>query len=142
MNASNLQKLIADWQPRLSHITEADSLSIAGTKWTRKQVLGHLIDSAANNHQLFVRLQQGNLVGFPDYDQELWVNAGNYNLNTWGNLVDLWSQYNRQLAIVIENIDPNCKSNVWEDSSFKLEYLIDDYIHHLLHHLEQLDKRS
>ncbi|MFZ1081624.1 MAG: DinB family protein [Candidatus Kryptoniota bacterium] len=142
MNASNLQQLIADWQPRLSRISETDSQSIVGTKWTRKQTLGHLIDSAANNHQRFVRLQQGNLAGFPGYDQELWVNAGNYNLNTWSNLVDLWSQYNRQLAIVIENVDPGCKTNVWEDRSFSLEFLIDDYVRHLLHHLEQLDKRS
>lgn len=138
MDGSKLEQLITDWQPRLSHVSEKDSQSIVGTKWTRKQILGHLIDSAANNHQRFVRLQQGNLTGFPGYEQELWVEAGNYNRNTWSNLAELWSQYNRQLVIIIGNIDPRCKTNQWVDRSYTLEFLIGDYARHLLHHLEQL----
>ena len=140
MNASMVNDLITQWQGRLSRISEAESAQVIGSKWTRKQVLGHLIDSAANNHQRFVRLQQGNLIGFPGYEQEEWVDAGNYNRNTWANLLELWTQYNRQLVIVIENIDSACKSNMWEEKSLSLETIITDYAGHMLHHLEQLAK--
>ena len=138
MDATTLKDLIEKWHPNLSRITEAESDQVVSTKWTRKQVIGHLIDSAANNHQRFVRLQQGNLAGFPGYDQEQWVNAGAYHKNTWTNLIEMWVQYNRQLAIVIENIDPSCAGNMWEDKSFTLEFIVTDYSRHMLHHLEQL----
>jgi hypothetical protein len=138
MNATMVKDRISQWQGRLSRISEAESEQVVGSQWTRKQVLGHLIDSAANNHQRFVRLQQGNLIGFPGYEQEQWVEAGDYNKNTWANLLELWTQYNRQLVIVIENIDPACKSNVWEEKSLSLEFIINDYAGHMLHHLEQL----
>ncbi|HLP15230.1 MAG TPA: hypothetical protein VK470_03165 [Bacteroidota bacterium] len=98
-----------------------------------------MIDSAANNHQRFVRLQHGNLAGFPGYEQEQWVAAGDYGRNTWVNLVALWTQYNRQLVIVIEHIDQRCASNVWEEKSLSLESIISDYARHVQHHLEQLN---
>jgi len=140
MDATTVHDIIDTWQPRLSRISEAESERVVGSKWTRKQVLGHLIDSAANNHQRFVRLQQGNLTGFPGYDQEHWVNAGNYDKNTWANLLELWVQYNRQLAIMIENIDPACALNVWEDKSLSLEFIISDYTRHMLHHLVTMER--
>lgn len=139
MDASNLRQVIGEWQPKLFKISEKDSQVVVGSKWTRKQILGHLVDSAANNHQRFVRLQEGNLVGFPGYEQEVWVNAGNYNKNTWENLVELWSQYNKQLSIVIENIDPKNGLNLWEDRSLTLEFIVNDYVRRVLHHLEQLN---
>jgi hypothetical protein len=139
MNTFDLNLLIGEWQPRLNRFSEQDSEKVVGTKWTRKQILGHLIDSATNNHQRFVRLQQGDLVGFPGYEQEAWVKAGNYSRNTWKNLVELWSQYNRQLAIVIETIDPGCKDNKWVDKDVSLEFLIKDYERHVLHHMKQLE---
>ncbi len=142
MDAITLMDLIDKWQPCLSRISEAESEEVVGTQWTRKQVLGHLIDSAANNHQRFVRLQQGNLAGFPGYEQEQWVNAGNYNKNTWANLLGLWVQYNRQLAIVIESIDPRCARNMWEEKAVSLEFIINDYSRHILHHIETLERRG
>ena len=142
MDSRNLQEVISDWQPRLSNITERDSDFVVGTKWTRKEILGHLIDSAANNHQRFIRLQDGNLSGFPGYEQEKWVNAGGYSKNSWTNLVELWAQYNRQLALVVENIDPKCKDNLWEDRSMTLEFLVNDYVRHLTHHLDQICQSS
>jgi hypothetical protein len=138
MNTINLQLTIDEWHPRLFQISEADSQLVVGTTWTRKQVLGHLIDSAANNHQRFVRLQQGDLLGFPGYEQESWAKAGNYNSSTWKNLTELWYCYNRQLAIVVENIDRRCQTNIWADKAVSLDFLIKDYERHLLHHLKQL----
>ena len=57
MDASYLQGLVGEWSERLARISEQDSLKVVGSKWTRKQLLGHLIDSAANNYQRFVRLR-------------------------------------------------------------------------------------
>ncbi|HLP15313.1 MAG TPA: DinB family protein, partial [Bacteroidota bacterium] len=139
MNANALQELIVKYEGRLSRISETEAEVVVGSQWTRKQVMGHLIDSAANNHQRFVRLQQGNLIGFPGYEQVQWVAAGDYSRNTWANLVALWTQYNRQLVIVIEHIDQRCASNVWEEKSLTLESIINDYARHVQHHLEQLN---
>jgi hypothetical protein len=75
MDASHLEGLIGKGNEILLRISEHESMEVVGSKWTRKQLLGHLIDSASNNYQRFVRLQQGNLVGFPGYDQEFWVAA-------------------------------------------------------------------
>lgn len=138
MNADHLKHVAGEWSERLACFSEQEAREIIGTKWTRKELLGHLIDSAANNHHRFVRLQQGNLTGFPAYDQEHWVLAGNYNGNSWSNLVGLWRLYNLQLAIVIENIDPRSERNVWEGHDADLGFLVVDYVQHQVHHLKQI----
>ena len=138
MDASHLQGLIGEWNERLLRISEQDSMEVVGSKWTRKQLLGHLIDSALNNYQRFVRLQKGNLVGFPGYDQEFWVTAGNYNRCTWMNLVDFWRLFNLQIASVIENIPSGCEGNVWEVNDLSLGFLVNDYTQHMLHHLTRI----
>ncbi len=138
MNADHLKHVVGEWADKLSGFSEQQSMEIAGTKWTRKQLLGHLIDSTANNHHRFVRLQQGNLIGFPAYEQEHWVFAGNYNENSWSNLVGLWRLYNLQLAIVVENIDPQCENNVWEGHDADLRFLVEDFVRHQVHHLKQM----
>ena len=138
MDASHLQGLIGEWNERLLRISEQDSMEVVGSKWTRKQLLGHLIDSALNNYQRFVRLQQGNLMGFPGYDQEFWVAAGNYNQCTWINLVDFWRLFNLQVASLVANIPSGCEENVWEVNDVSLGFLVQDYTQHMLHHLTRI----
>ena len=138
MDASQLRNLVSEWTERLQGISEQEALKVVGTKWTRKQLLGHLLDSAANNHQRFVRLQQGNLAGFPGYDQEHWVAAGNYNQRPWVDLVEFWRLYNLQLASLIENIPPGCEGNVWEGHDADLGFLVEDFTRHMLHHLTRI----
>ena len=87
MDAGRLRQIIAEWHGRLAGVSEQDATQVVGSRWTRKQLLGHLIDSTANNHQRLVRLQQGHLAGFPGYDQEHWVEAGDYNRSAWDDLV-------------------------------------------------------
>ena len=67
-------------------------------KWSSKQIVGHLIDSAANNHLRFVRAQTINDLMCPGYDQEAWVDAQRYDEESWTNLVQLWSAYNEALV--------------------------------------------
>jgi len=138
MDASHLQGLVGEWTERLSRISEPDSLQVVGSIWTRKQLLGHLVDSAANNYQRFVRLQQGNLAGFPGYDQEFWVAAGNYNQCPWVDLVDFWRLYNLRIAALLEILPADCEANVWEGPEVNLGFLVQDFTRHMLHHLARI----
>lgn len=109
--------------------------------WSRKQVLGHLIDSAANNHQRFVRaLLQDELV-WPGYDQEGCVRVERYQDAPWTDLVSLWTSYNRFLAHIVAGI-PEAKlrtvCRIGENPAMTLEELAVDYLRHMEHHLEQI----
>src|SRR2546427_2029201 len=70
-------------------------------KWSAKEVMGHLIDSAANNHARFVLAQLRDDLVFPGYEQNRWVDIQNYREASWPQLVDLWTAYNRHLVHVM-----------------------------------------
>ena len=82
--------------------TDADvSKSRGAGKWSRKEILGHLIDSAANNHTRFVRAAGQDDLIFPGYAQDDWVRAQNYAAAPWNEVVTLWHSYNRHIARVM-----------------------------------------
>ena len=98
-----LRAAIATASPRLSAISDADAAKPpAPGKWSPKQVIGHLIDSASNNHQRFVRANFTDDLIFPGYDQERWVSLGQYADAPWESLVTLWREFNLQIARVME----------------------------------------
>jgi hypothetical protein len=109
--------------------------------WTRKQVLGHMIDSAANNHQRFVRAAlDGSYVG-PFYAQDSWVAMHGYNDLAWSTLLQWWQVYHEILQAVVERIpeeklDAACR--VGDKDPVTLRFLIEDYIAHQQHHLAQI----
>ncbi|HEY2379860.1 MAG TPA: DinB family protein [Terriglobia bacterium] len=110
-------------------------------KWSKKQALGHLVDSAANNHQRFVRLQLAPRIDLPGYDGDAWVRVQRYQDRPWLEIVQLWQTYNTQLAAVIRSVDPKSLQNVWHTPDGKdltLEFLMRDYVTHLRHHLDQI----
>ena len=109
-----LRSILALAEEELDRINEEESLSIPGSKWCLKEILGHLIDSACNNHQRFIRLQSGNLIGFPVYDQNQWVDAAGYRNMKWNDIKALWISYNTILAEIIYNIDDSKLHNYWE----------------------------
>ena len=112
-------------------------------KWSAREIVGHLLDSAVNNHHRFVRAQQqdGELV-FPRYEQDSWVALQDYQAAPWPELVELWRLYNRHLAHVMRRIDPArlgtvCRIGPYEPAT--LRFLVADYLVHLKHHLGQVD---
>src|SRR5947207_5943090 len=89
---------------RLLEIPEAETEVALEGGWCAKQLLGHLIDSAANNHSRFVRAQLQDDLWFEGYAQEEWVRIQKYEQEAWVSLVDLWTNYNLHLLHVISNI--------------------------------------
>src|SRR4026209_2837953 len=138
---SALASVVAHALPLLSAIPEdAASKKPAPNKWSKKEILGHLIDSAANNHQRFMRLQLQAEISLPGYDQDDWVRLNCYQQRTWNEIVTLWSAYNRHLASVIESLDDSALGHVWHspDGDVTLEFIASDYVRHLEHHLAQI----
>lgn len=112
--------------------------------WSSREVLGHLIDSAANNHQRFVRIQNADTLDFPPYDQEAWVASQHYADREWQELVELWTAYNRHLVHVLrvmpdEHLDKPCFID-WDGVSEPLSMadVARSYLEHMQHHLNQL----
>jgi hypothetical protein len=113
--------------------------------WSVKEILGHLIDSAANNHQRFIRAQQVTELSFPGYEQDAWVRLQDYQHRHWSELVDLWVHYNHHLAHVIQHIvesaaDVPCR--IGGNQPVSLRWLVEDYLVHLRHHLKQIQERQ
>jgi len=139
--ANDLQSALAV-ADRLRQIDEATaSLRPGPGKWSKKEILGHLIDSAANNHQRFVRLQLSGRIDLPGYDGDEWVRVQRYQDRPWGEIIDLWQMYNTQLAAVIRHVDSKALRSVWhtpDGNDLDLEFIIRDYVVHLRHHLDQI----
>ena len=120
--------------------------------WTPKQIVGHLVDSAANNHRRFVLGQFTDDLDFDGYAQEDWVRAQGYDAADWDTLVALWRAYNLHLAHVMSHapaevlrreraahtLDRIAFKTVPADRPTTLEYLMRDYVAHLKHHLRQI----
>lgn len=121
-------------------------------KWSPKEIIGHLIDSAANNHQRFVRSQFSDDLVFSGYGQEEWVRIQGYNQEPWQQLVQLWKHYNLHLLHVMSlipertrtrprtkhNLDQIAWQTVAEKDSVTLEYFMRDYVAHMKNHLRQI----
>lgn len=113
-------------------------------RWSICEVIGHLVDSACNNHQRFVRAQEGDQLTFPKYDQNAWVIAGDYNRSDWPSLVALWYSYNQHLARIIQRIPAvklNTPCTITPNETCTLAFLVDDYLVHLQHHMDKIKER-
>jgi hypothetical protein len=109
--------------------------------WSPKQILGHLIDSASNNHQRFVRALIQPELTWPNYEQEPWVACQAYASTGWGTLVNFWTEYNMHLLRVIAQI-PEEKTGticrIGKEAPMTLGELVSSYIDHMEHHLKQI----
>jgi len=114
--------------------------------WSVKEIVGHLVDSASNNHQRFVRLQVADGLAFPDYsqDNDAWVSIQSYQEAPWDDLLALWRYFNLHLARVIRTVNERWIDHIWvvdEDTSITLGELMIDYLRHLKDHLHQIRER-
>jgi hypothetical protein len=128
-------------------MTENEPLAdirLAPDKWTLKEMIAHLIDSASNNHQRFIRLQLEAALVFPKYDAEEWKNVTRIQSFDYQTLVTLWKSYNALILHLIENMNPATLGHVWrrEDKDISLETLIHDYFAHVELHRELFIERA
>ena len=150
------QKLLNTIEEHKAALRALDSSAVGvkphPDKWSRKEILGHLIDSACNNHRRFMIVQFKDDMIFSGYAQDQWVEYQDYQNAEWSQLVDLWEHYNLHLVRVINNIPngilyrENEEHNlhlvafrpVPKEDKATMAYFIDDYIEHIHHHLRQI----
>jgi hypothetical protein len=151
--ADDLRRAVAAGLPVLRALDDAASTRpLAPGKWCPRELVGHLIDSASNNHGRFVRAPFQDELVFAPYDQDAWVAAQRYREAPWAELVELWRLLNLHLARVFEGIDaerarrPYARHNLdriaWRtvpaDTPATIAGFAADYVGHLRHHLAAL----
>ena len=109
--------------------------------WSIKEILGHLVDSASNNHQRLARYTPGENFTFPGYDQEECVRRGHYATFDYDNLVSLWLYYNYLYLHMVAHIPPehmDSPMTIGDYPTMTLGELIADYFVHMQKHESQL----
>jgi hypothetical protein len=143
--ASELRVTVASFSEELlAASSDAAARRPGAGGWSPKEVLGHLSDSAANNHQRFVRAQETDALTFPGYEQNHWVSSQGYQDVDWARLVALWTHLNLHLADVIARIPPSKYSvpcTIGGDAPVPLEAIVVGYRNHLHHHIAQIRER-
>ncbi|MEP6584020.1 MAG: DinB family protein [Ginsengibacter sp.] len=134
-----LQSIISSYAGRLNNLTENEWLDKPDpAKWSKKEVLGHLIDSAQNNIRRFVVAQyehQPKII----YAQDNWVASANYQNYITADLINLWQLLNKHMCIILENVPGDASQKICDAGEMRsIEWLAEDYNKHLLHHLHQL----
>ncbi len=137
-----LERVIEEARPRLHGISEMGSRERRRPgAWSRREILGHLVDSATNNLQRIVRAQLQGELAFPGYAQEGWVAVQAYDERPWQDLTALWTALNRHLAHVIARIAPDrlgASCVIGSGAPVTLQFIAEDYVRHLEHHLAQI----
>ncbi len=139
---AEFRNILAGAPETLSRFTESEAAApTAPGRWSRKEILGHLLDSAANNHHRFVRAQIQDELTMPGYAQEAWVSTQHYQDRSWSELLAFWISYNRHLLHLMDTAPEDRRRNpcrIAGGDPVTLEFLMIDYVSHLKHHLEQM----
>lgn len=150
---NSFRQTIETASARLLEIPENQSaIPRSEGKWSPKEIIGHLIDSAANNHQRFVRAQFTDELIFVGYEQENWVRVQNYQGEVWADLVQLWKLYNQHLLHLVSlipeetrtrlrskhNLHQIASDTISENEPVTLDFFIRDYLVHMKKHLGQI----
>lgn len=144
--ASDIEKTVDEACNRLQNLpAEAIEMRPDPGAWSVKEIFGHLIDSASNNHQRFVRLQITDNLSFPDYseDNSTWIAIQKYQEAPWDELLSMWQYFNLHLARIIRAVNSDCLDHLWAvnaDTSVSLGGLMTDYLRHLKDHLQQIEQ--
>lgn len=144
--AQHLLDTIQKALPSLQQISDADaSVKPAPHKWSYKEIIGHLVDSASNNQQKFVRCIQQSGVNMPPYEQDTWVAIQHYNNADWKNVLLVWYEMNKHIAHIMQHIPSSALQNeiyIGNKGPYTLEFIVRDYPEHLKHHLKAILPRA
>ena len=134
--ADQLQRLIDGYLPQLNAIAESNfNHKPRPEKWSKKEIIGHLIDSAHNNIRRFIVAQYENNPTIV-YRQDDWVKLNNYQDCDKNDIISLWFLLNKQLCNILRSItDENSKLTCRSEQEHTLRWLAEDYITHLKHHI-------
>ena len=153
MTDYNLKEIVLAAFEQLIAVDESEAEKRpAPGKWSPKEIVGHLIDSASNNHGRFVKAQDSDDLIGQGYNQDEWVIAQNYQACNWHDLLILWRQLNLHIAHIMnqtpdkvrhkERVNHNLHQiamyQVPKDQPTTLDYFMQDYVVHLKHHLGQV----
>ncbi|OFW75589.1 MAG: metal-dependent hydrolase [Alicyclobacillus sp. RIFOXYA1_FULL_53_8] len=138
-----LEELLKSVPRQLRELSNEDLVNPRSTgKWSRLQILGHLCDSAVNNLGRFIQAQyQPEPLAIVSYNQEVWVSSQHYGETPIDEVLTLWLSLNRSIVRVISSLPGDVLSQTCKLSSgdiVTLEWLIDDYLQHMKHHLQQI----
>jgi hypothetical protein len=137
-----LQALLDHVPARLEKIPSAKSeVKSSSSRWSPRQELGHLLDSAANNHQRIVRAQLEAQPAMPGYEGDRWVELHDYQGRDWNELIGLWKALNRQLlaaALAVPNSAWSRTCTIGDSKPLTLKFVFEDYIEHMMHHLQHI----
>ena len=123
---------------------EIVDIKLSNDKWTLKEMVAHLIDSASNNHQRFIRLQLEQKINFPAYETEEWKNITKIKGYGFIELINLWKLYNQYLLYIIQNIREKDLTNIWtiNGKELTLKFIVDDYFErHMNWHIDLYNDR-
>jgi len=137
-----LEQTLSQLPPILRTFTDEHAATPpAPDRWTKKQVIGHLIDSASNNHQRFVRAALAGAIDFPGYDQNQWVNLQQYQQISWDQLITWWTSLNEHLLHIFRQLTPaqwSALCSGGDRGTCTLEQLLERYVAHMDQHLAKM----
>lgn len=143
-----LQRIVSEFTAKISSIPEKEfSAKPLPNKWSKKEVLGHLVDSAQNNMRRFICGQYEVAPPHIVYEQDFWVSANAYGRAKSGHVIQLWQLMNDRLCDVLNtmpvaNYKKNCNTGRTSEELHTLEWLAEDYVKHMKHHLNQIIPKS
>ncbi len=146
--AKEIIEFTEEFHARHLHLDEETAtIQLNQEKWSLKQIIGHLIDSASNNHQRFIRLQLEDNIIFSDYDKDEWLTIEKHNQMSFRTLLNLLLNFNSLLSHIITNIDSLHLQHKWivdwdENTKYiTLERLMEHYLWHLKYHINHFEDR-
>ncbi len=138
-STKQLRVLINEVPSRLSKLSPPQvEVKPSSSKWSPKEELGQLLDSAANNHQRIVRTQLEDRPKMPGYDGDAWVELHRYQQRNWQELIELWRALNLQLLVAAEGVPDSAwprTCTIADSEPLTLKFVFEDYLEHMMHHL-------